>query len=155
MWEEEENVSSVVVQRLVKAAGRKGFGNARAVRKKLDASIQVAMTRIGDGLSDDNMVLQVRDVIGENPSENVQITKLMKEVELKIGWGKVKSSFHELIQLCSTNYVREMNGDPPIDAFLNRMFIGKKGIAETCSFYFMHVLNLQHLSHIYLFILYK
>lgn len=124
MWKEEENLCRVLIRRLVKSAGRKGFGNAREIRKRLELAIKRAMSRLGSDLNTDNMILRISDIIGENPLKNEKVKKVMNVVNEKIGWVDIKKSFLELIQLCSTNYVREIDGLPPLEIFFNRMFLG-------------------------------
>jgi replication-associated recombination protein RarA len=46
-WNEEDGVSTVVFKRMLKLTGRKGFGNAREVRNRLEAASQSAMSRLG------------------------------------------------------------------------------------------------------------
>ena len=48
----------------------------------------------------------------------------------KIGWNNIKKAFKELIQLCSTNYDREIEGLPPLEIFFNRMFLGNPGTGK-------------------------
>lgn len=124
MWKEEENVGKVLISRMVKSGGRKGFGNAREVRKQLERAIKTAMSRLGSDLCSNNMILLVSDVIGENPIRNDKIAQVMDAVNEKIGWTNIKTAFMELIQLCSTNYCREVDGLPPLEVFFNRMFLG-------------------------------
>ncbi len=124
MWEEQEKVCSVLIRRLVRSAGRKGFGNAREIRKRLETAIKRAMTRLGSDIRRDNMILKISDVIGENPLLNEKIRQVMDAVNEKIGWVNIKKAFEELIQLCGTNYSREIDGLPPLEVFFNRMFLG-------------------------------
>ena len=130
LWREEDSVQSVAIRRLVKSAGRKGFGNARDVRKILESATQSAMARLGKDMNEENMELKIVDIIGEDPMENQKIQTLMKKIESKIGWRKIKNTFKELIELCSTNYAREVDGQPPLEMFLNRMFLGNPGTGK-------------------------
>ena len=50
----DERASVVVSKRLFKCAGRKGFGNARAVRKEVEKAVEVCMGRVD--FDKDNMV---------------------------------------------------------------------------------------------------
>lgn len=124
-WNEEENVSKVLIRRLVKSSGRKGFGNAREVRKQLESAIKVALSRIGNDLCEETMLLEISDVIGKDPVKNEKISEVIKEVQKKTGWVNIKKAFHEMVQVCSTNYKREIDGLPPLEIFFNRMFLGK------------------------------
>ena len=73
-WHEETGVASVAVKRLVKQSGRKGFGNARDVRKVLERSIQAAMVRLGDDFKEETMTIEICDVLGE--VRNLQCLRL-------------------------------------------------------------------------------
>jgi replication-associated recombination protein RarA len=128
LWEEEDGVCSVVVKRMVKVSGRKGFGNAREVRKRLEVATQTAMVRLGDKLSNETMRLEIEDVIGKDPRlESEKLLQVIGELENKIGWSRVKTTVGELMELCSTNYRRELLGKKPFDISLNRLFLGNPG----------------------------
>lgn len=130
-WLEEEGVTRVVVKRLTKLAGKKGFGNAREVRRRLEKSTQEAMARLGANFSQANMILSISDVIGEDPRlSNEKLVKVRHEIESKIGWERVKRQVDELIKVCGVNYGRELRGEPPLDVFLNRMFLGNPGTGK-------------------------
>lgn len=127
-WEEEEGVAQVVVKRLMKSAGRKGFGNAREVRSRLEQATQSAMSRLGHNFSMKTMKLKIEDVIGRDPRlSNEKLQGIIDEIQEKVGWGRVKKHIAELVKLCGVNYERELLGQPPLDIFLNRMFLGNPG----------------------------
>ncbi len=133
-WLEEDGVTRVVIKRLSKLAGKKGFGNAREVRVRLEKATQEAMARIGDDFSQANMVLSITDVIGEDPRlSNEKLMKVCNEIEHKIGWERVKSQVKELLKVCGMNYGRELRGEPALDIFLNRMFLGNPGTGKVNS----------------------
>lgn len=127
-WEEADDVCNVITKRLMKMAGRKGFGNAREVRKRLEDATQAAMSSLGHDFSMDTMKLEIEDVIGQDPRlMNEKLKRVQEEIDRKIGWGRVKKHIGELLVLCGVNYEREMRGQPPLDIFLNRMFLGNPG----------------------------
>ena len=127
-WDEEEGVCQVVVKRLMKRAGRKGFGNAREVRSCLEQATQSAMSRLGHNFTMKTMKLKIEDVIGSDPRlSNEKLKGIMDEIQQKIGWGRVKKNMAELVKLCGVNYERELLGEPPLEVFLNRMFLGNPG----------------------------
>ncbi len=130
-WLEEDGVTRIVVKRLSKVAGKKGFGNARDVLVRLEKATQEAMVRMGDNFSEANMVLSIIDVIGEDPRlSNGKLMKVCNEIEHKIGWERVKRQVNELVKLCGVNYGRELRGEPALDIFLNRMFLGNPGTGK-------------------------
>jgi replication-associated recombination protein RarA len=127
-WKEAEGVCTVAVNRLLKGAGRKGFGNAREVRKRLEAAAQSAMTRLGSNFSNGTMILTIDDVIGPDPlSSNEKLQRVRDDIDEKIGWGRVKENVKSLLDLCRVNYRRELLGQPTFEMFLNRMFLGNPG----------------------------
>lgn len=131
-WREEDGTCGVIVKRMLKMAGRKGFGNAREVRKRLEGATQAAMTRLGDEFSMDKMELKIVDVIGEDPRlKSEKLQHVLAEFDEKIGWARVKKNIDELVELCGVNYQRELLGKPALEVFLNRMFLGNPGTGKT------------------------
>ena len=61
-----EDVTKVASRRVARGIGRKGFGNARDVRKLFETSISYSKTRYG--LQDKVPTIVVEDVIGKEPS---------------------------------------------------------------------------------------
>jgi replication-associated recombination protein RarA len=130
-WREEEDVGRVVVKRMAKMAGRKGFGNAREVRRRLEEATQSAMSRLGSTFDESTMVLTIEDVIGQDPKLlNEKLKRVMLEIDEKIGWRRVKEQAKELVNICGVNYCRELRGKPPLDIFLNRLFLGNPGMTD-------------------------
>jgi hypothetical protein len=130
-WEEAAGVSVVVVNRMLKMSGRKGFGNAREVRRRLEAATQSAMVRLGDAFSQDTMQIEVVDVMGEDPRlSNAKLRRVLDEVGRKTGWVRFKRVVNELINVCGLNYQRELQGQPPLPIFLNRLFLGNPGTGK-------------------------
>lgn len=133
-WDEADGVCAVVTKRLLKMSGRKRFGNAREVRRRLEEATQAALARMGNTFSMDTMKLEIEDVIGQDPRlSNEKLKRLQEEIGRKIGWGRVIANIDELLKLCGINYEREFRGKPPMDIFLNRMFIGNPGKRIICS----------------------
>lgn len=145
MWKEEEGVCSVATRRLLKKSGKKGFGNARDVRRLLESAVNNALARQDENFSPDDMILEIRDVIGEDPRlKNEKLHRLLGEINEKIGWKRVKERVSELIDLCGRNYHQELMGKPPFEIFLNRMFLGNPGKHFT-SYYFIVLCKCKYL----------
>jgi AAA lid domain len=127
-WSEADNVCSVVVKRVKKLKGQKGFGNAREVRNRLESATRAAMSRLGDNFNQDNMNLEVVDVIGEDPKLlNSKLVAVKSSIDEKIGWYRVKFAVNEMLELCSTNYQRELLGKSTLPMVMNRLFLGNPG----------------------------
>jgi len=116
-----------LIERLFKAAGRKGFGNAREARKQLELSTQSAMSRLANTLTDTNMIIEPVDIIGAHPMKNEKLDRIQDIIDSKTGWVRIKKTMRDLIELCGSNYDRQIAGEPPHDIFLNRMFLGNPG----------------------------
>ena len=130
-WTEAENVCNVVVKRLAKRAGKKGFGNARDVRNRLEDATKAAMARLGDEFNQDKMHLEVVDVIGQDPRlTSTKLLAVKDSIEEMIGWKRVKAAVDELLELCSTNYQRELLGKKPLPMVMNRMVLGNPGMPK-------------------------
>ena len=129
-WKEASpKLTEISIRRLVKMTNRKGFGNARAVRKMLEGATRSAMSR--DDYDDLHPTLEIVDIIGEDPSINPKLNGILEELDSRIGWAKIKKAVRELVSLCSDNYHRELRGEAPIQPFLNRLFLGNPGTGKT------------------------
>ncbi|CAE8593269.1 unnamed protein product [Polarella glacialis] len=129
-WTEADpRLTQVTVRRMLKNAGRKGFGNARDVRKRLEQATSCAMNR--PDFDPDDMVLQIADVVGEDPRSNIKLTQVLAKIDEKIGWASIKKAVGDLVTVCGTNYQRELDGQAPLPVFMNRMFLGNPGTGKT------------------------
>lgn len=128
-WREsDEAIGRVVVRRLRSMAKVKGFGNARAVRQKLDEACTRAMAR--EDFDPTNLELQLEDAVGVNPIHNTKLQTVLKEFDQMTGWNAVKEQVNNLVKICGQNYDRELNGQEPLPIFLNRLFLGNPGTGE-------------------------
>ena len=125
----EGQAGRVVVRRLLRGLGSKGFGNARAIRQKLDDAIQRATVR--PDFDPANPTLSLVDVVGENPVENAKLRAVLAEINGKTGWGAVKTAVKELVELCEENHQRELRGQEALEVFKNRLFLGNPGTGKT------------------------
>lgn len=128
-WTADERAGKLVVKKLAKQANRKGFGNARAVRKQIEEATKKAMARDG---WDGDMELQLADLVGEHPAQNVKLQQLVKEIEDMTGWAAIKKTVREFVALCGRNFDREiLAGQEPLPVCLNRLFLGNPGTGKT------------------------
>lgn len=80
-WREQDNrLGRVVVRRLSKMKGRKGFGNARSIRQKLEEACTRAMAR--DDFDGCDLELRIEDALGENPIHNKKLQAVVQEIEV-------------------------------------------------------------------------
>ncbi|ETI29722.1 hypothetical protein L914_21561 [Phytophthora nicotianae] len=145
-WEYEEAIAKVACRRLAKAAGRKGFGNGRAVRNLFEQAVKAAMARED---FDNTLKFQTVDIVGERPSTNTKLQAVLNEVEEKTGWHRVKEEMKKLIRISDENYERELKGVETVPLCLNRLFLGNPGTGKTtCAGYYGRILKaLQFLSN--------
>lgn len=125
----DDKASLVVSKRLAKQAGRKGFGNARAVRKEVEKAANIAMGR--EDFDENDMVIRIEDVMGESAMNNPKLKDVLNEIDEKIGWSAIKKSVNELLDICKKNYEREMLGQKTLPIMLNRLFLGNPGTGKT------------------------
>ncbi|KAG6592606.1 Serine/threonine-protein kinase mph1 [Phytophthora cinnamomi] len=141
-WEYESAIAKVAFRRLVKAAGRKGFGNARAVRKLFEQAVKEAMARED---FDNTLKFQTIDLLGDRPSTNPKLQAVLNEVEEKTGWRKVKEEMKKLVRISDENYERELKGQETVPVCLNRLFLGNPGTGKTtCAGYYGRILKALH-----------
>ncbi|KAE8993282.1 hypothetical protein PF001_g17594, partial [Phytophthora fragariae] len=141
-WDYEEAIAKVACRRLAKAAGRKGFGNARAVRKLFEQAVKEAMARED---FDGTLKFETVDLLGDRPSTNPKLRAVLKEVEEKTGWRKIKDEMKTLVRISDENYERELKGQETVPVCLNRLFLGNPGTGKTtCAGYYGRVLKALH-----------
>ncbi|KAG3108559.1 hypothetical protein PI125_g11727 [Phytophthora idaei] len=137
-WEYEKAIAKVACRRLAKAAGRKGFGNARAVRKLFEQVVKEAIARED---FDGTLKFQTVDLLGDRPSTNPKLQAALDEVE-KTGWHKIKEEMKKLVRISDENYERELKGQETVPVCLNRLFLGNPGTGKTtCAGYYGRVLK--------------
>jgi replication-associated recombination protein RarA len=129
-------IGGVVAQRIHQGSGRKGFGNARAVRNELEQIIGRQSDRIGTlklrklPVSVENyQTLTALDAIGARP--NFSNCQPMKTLNDMVGLSAVKDEFRKLLLMAQQNYDREMRGETPERIPLHRVFYGNPGTGKT------------------------
>ncbi|KAJ3082702.1 hypothetical protein HDU99_001817, partial [Rhizoclosmatium hyalinum] len=109
-WTADDRIGPLVTKKLAKMTGRKGFGNARAVRAKFEEYTKRAFSR---------------------ESYDGEPLLILEDFEEKIGWVQVKKTVNELVSVCEKNYERELNGLDASPVILNRLFLGNPGTGKT------------------------
>ncbi|KAI9895975.1 hypothetical protein PsorP6_019026 [Peronosclerospora sorghi] len=133
-WKYEKAIAKVACRRIAKAAGRKGFVNARAVRKLFEHAVKKAMVRED---FDEDLMFQTVNLLGERPSTNPKLQTILDEVEHKTVWHKIKEEMKKLVRIRDENYERELKGQETVQVFLNRLFLGNPGTGKsTCAGYY-------------------
>eukprot|EP01134_Creolimax_fragrantissima_P007209 CFRG7209T1 len=127
--EDNPKITSIVIGRVSKMIGRKGFGNAREIRKRLEHATTAAMSR--EDFNPTDLVLHFVDVIGEDPRSNPKLQGVIENINKMIGWSKIKKAVESLVNLCGCNYERELEGEQPLPVIMNRMFLGNPGTGKT------------------------
>lgn len=125
----DDKLGDIVSKRLARRANRKGFGNARDVRRVAEDAINTAMSR--ENFRGDNLEILMEDVVGECPANNPKINAILAELEGQIGWKKIKESIYEMVSLAQQNYERELQGTAPLPFPLHKMFLGNPGTGKT------------------------
>ncbi|KAI8896071.1 hypothetical protein BC833DRAFT_599019, partial [Globomyces pollinis-pini] len=127
-WTADSKIGKLVSRRLSTLANKKGFGNARAVRNVFEDAKSKAMARKD---FDGELCLKIEDIVGENPINNPKLKPIIEEFESKIGWGSIKKTVKEFLELAQKNYRRELDGMDPLAVPMNRLFLGNPGTGKT------------------------
>ncbi|CAN0309256.1 unnamed protein product, partial [Discosporangium mesarthrocarpum] len=128
---EGERWARVAIERLGRQRGSRAFGNARAVRVLLDRVLQRQTKRLAKADADvDPFVLTKADLLGESVA-NLKDSASWRELEGKVGLGKVKASVRALAEIVKTNVILEEAGKPPRAIALNRCMLGNPGTGKT------------------------
>ena len=118
-------------QYAVRIASRKrgtpAFGNARDVRKVLDAATRKVTARAGGAR------IEVGDVGVWDPTvNNPALAKVLKEVDDLVGQQKVKDHIHGVVEQAKEYFEKEFDSEKaPRLLQLNRIFTGNPGTGKT------------------------
>lgn len=75
--------------------------------------------------------LTLEDIVGEEPADIRKTSEAWKELEKMVGLQDVKKAIGELLLRAKTNWHRELRGQEPLVASLNRVFLGPPGTGKT------------------------
>lgn len=133
---ESGNASVVAARRVARGKGRKGHGNAAAIKSLFENAMTAAKNRSDFDAS--NLCLKIVDIIGPDPSQKNGETyviplldEAMKKLETFSGLKEVKQAIYELVEVASTNYQNELAGYDILELPLNRLFLGNPGTGKT------------------------
>ena len=119
-WTFDSRISPYISKKLVEGK-KKGFGNAREVRKIFEGAAEKVFA---NPEFNGELFLSLEDIAGEAPKHNQKLERLVAEIDSKIGWTQIKSTVHELIGLAQKNYERSLCGEPKLSFLMNRLFLG-------------------------------
>lgn len=134
------DLALVVARRLVRAAGRVGFANARSVRIIFESMQRSASKRQNaERMSTEgrtralplnhSTTLTIMDLMG--PRMDPGDSSRVKELMAMTGLLDVKESIIGLVKMSATNYDSELRGEALLDVSLHRMFLGNPGTGKT------------------------
>ncbi|KAL9110261.1 MAG: hypothetical protein Q9227_005168 [Pyrenula ochraceoflavens] len=125
----------IVSRRLGGGRGREGFGNARAVQNRFTIITNRQAKRISTerraGVSPDDNLLTKEDLIGPDPSSELQKNSSWQKLQNLIGLQSVKESVETLLNRIEFNYQRELEEKPLVQLSLNRVLLGSPGTGKT------------------------
>ncbi|MCP5493816.1 MAG: AAA family ATPase [Leptospiraceae bacterium] len=133
-WICDNNVSKVASRRVARGIGRKGFGNARAVRRLFEQAKTEAKRRFyADTSSNAKPTIIMEDVIGLKPSRdrNPELKSALEELDRMIGLKAVKEQVERLVSTADRNYENEIKAARIDELSLNRLFVGNPGTGKS------------------------
>jgi SpoVK/Ycf46/Vps4 family AAA+-type ATPase len=132
-----EETLLVAIKRLASMRGTVGFGNARDVRRVVEAAHHRQAARIArkqppiKASSKMLFTLARVDVLGEVDALRLNPWPALQELDALVGIKAVKNRIFEDIIAVVRNSEREMNGLAPLEFYYNRCFYGPQGVGKT------------------------
>lgn len=122
------DVIAAAARRIGRKRGSKSFGNARDVIVLFEVACRRATMR-----DDCNQTLTIEDVLGPPPTPDrvPDLKSALEELDDLIGLHTVKEEIYRVVRLAQSNYDRELRGETPLEATLNRVFLGNSGTGKT------------------------
>lgn len=125
----------ILARRIGRGRGSDCFANARDVQNSLSRVLLRQANRLnqGKGLqgNTDYMFLTQTDLIGPPPTAALENSTAWKNLQDMAGLASVKQSIRALTTRLQTNYDRELAEQPPLEASLNKVFLGGPGTGKT------------------------
>ncbi|GMI24408.1 hypothetical protein TeGR_g12431 [Tetraparma gracilis] len=128
-----KKTSEVAARRLARGAMRKGFGNARTVRKLVDRALESAERNYLKAGAGAKPLITVFDVIGKRPTfaQSPALKAAFEDLNAVTGLHKVKEEMYNLLDMAQKNFEKEEHGFKTSSVPLNRLFLGNPGTGKT------------------------
>ena len=132
-WKCAADVSRVATRRVARGVGRKGFGNARTLRKHFEQAMSSAKLRYLDARPGEAPRILMCDVLGPEPTRetNPKLDAALAELDSMTGLAAVKKQIADLVAIAHGNYLHEIRGERVDDVTLNKLFVGNPGTGKT------------------------
>ena len=127
--------AQILIRRLGRGRGHKGFGNARALENVIAGVAERQADRLQKeravGKKPGDFFLTKEDLIGPEPADALQTSKAWSELQQMIGLKAVKDSVQGMLGRIHANYQRELQQKAVLDVSLNKVFVGSPGTGKT------------------------
>ena len=64
------------------------------------------------------------------PEHLPALAAALRELDARTGLAQIKAEVRQLVTTAQVNYERELEGEPPIEMSLNRLFVGNPGTGK-------------------------
>ncbi|GLB05448.1 hypothetical protein AtubIFM57258_000734 [Aspergillus tubingensis] len=130
----------ILTRRICRTRSENGFNNIFALRTVLELVMNRQGLRLRQSLGDtaarrakepNYNYLTKLDLLGPGPVNKLKDSEAWKQLQDMIGFQEVKEMVDELVHQANTNHHRELQGLPPLDIPLNKVFLGPPGTGKT------------------------
>ncbi|KFA80339.1 hypothetical protein S40288_08438 [Stachybotrys chartarum IBT 40288] len=126
---------NIVAERVGRGRGKEGFGNARAMENALAVIQDRQSKRLRQerrkGKKTNDLCLTKEDLLGPEPAAALKNCKAWEKLSRLTGLIEVKQAVKVFCDTLTTNYHRELAGEPLIQYSLNKLFLGSPGTGKT------------------------